>query len=334
MIVLEWMNNQLLKMQWLHDLVTALEKNVFGLDPQGRVGGSIHFFIYDVVKIFILLSFLIFVISYIQSFFPPERTRAILGRYKGLSANLLGALLGTVTPFCSCSSIPLFIGFTSAGLPVGVSFSFLISSPLVDLASVLLLASIFNWRIALAYVVVGLILAVIGGTIISRLNMDQYVEPFVYGSKVTDTPQESLTISDRLSFGKEQVLEIIQRVWLYVLIGVAIGAAIHNWIPQSVITAILGADKWYSVLVATFIGIPMYADIFGTLPIAEALVGKGVGIGTALSFMMAVTALSLPSLIMLKRVVKNKLLFTFVGLVATGIIIIGYVFNAFGQYFI
>ncbi|QSX08453.1 permease [Alkalibacter rhizosphaerae] len=334
MIVFQWMNNQLLKMQWLHDLVTKLVENVFGLDVQERIGGSIHFFIYDVVKIFILLSVLIFVISYVQSYFPPERTRAILGRYKGITANILGALLGTITPFCSCSSIPLFIGFTSAGLPVGVTFSFLISSPLVDLASVLLLASIFNWRIALAYVVVGLILAVIGGTIISKAKMDEYVEPFVYGSKVTDTPQEDLTVQDRLAFGKEQVLEIIQRVWIYILVGVGIGAAIHNWIPESVITAILGQDKWYSVLVAALVGIPMYADIFGTLPIAEALVGKGVGIGTALAFMMAVTALSLPSIIMLKRVVKNKLLFTFVGLVATGIIIIGYVFNAFGQLFI
>ena len=317
-------------MEWLHNLVTLLVKNVFGLDVESRVGGSIHFFIYDVIKIFILLSVLIFAISYIQSFFPPERTRKILGRFNGVTANILSALLGTVTPFCSCSSIPLFIGFTSAGLPIGVTFSFLISSPLVDLASVILLASIFNWKIAIAYVVVGIVLAVIGGTIISKLKLDQYVEPFVFGNKVLEVEQEDLTTHDRINFAKDQVLDIIKKVWLYVLIGVGIGAAIHNWIPEDVISAILGKDKWYSVLLATFVGVPMYADIFGTLPIAEALVLKGVGLGTALSFMMGVTALSLPSIIMLNKVVKKKLLAIFVGIVTLGIIIIGYIFNVFG----
>lgn len=333
MFIFEWLNNQLLKMEWLSNLVTFLVKNIFGLDINSRVGGSIHFFIYDVVKIFILLSVLIFMISYIQSFFPPERTRKILGRFTGVSANILGALLGTVTPFCSCSSIPLFIGFTSAGLPIGVTFSFLISSPLVDLASVILLASIFNWKIAIAYVVVGLILAVIGGTIISKLKLEEYVESFVFSNKVLEAEQEELTTSDRIDFAKDQVLDIIKKVWLYILIGVGIGAAIHNWIPESIIAAVLGQDKWYSVLLATFVGIPMYADIFGTLPIAEALVLKGVGIGTALSFMMAVTALSLPSMIMLKKVVKVKLLAVFIGLVTLGILIIGYSFNAFGYLF-
>jgi len=317
-------------MEWLYNLIKLLVENVFGLSIQERLGGSIHFFIYDVIKIFILLSVLIFIISYIQSYFPPERTKKILGRFNGISGNILGALLGTITPFCSCSSIPLFIGFTSAGLPLGVTFSFLISSPLVDLASVLLLASIFNWKIAIAYVVVGLILAVTGGTVISKLKLEGYVEPFVYGNKSIDIEQEDLTVKERIAFGKEQVLEIIKKVWLYILIGVGIGAAIHNWIPESVITAILGKDKWYSVLVATLVGVPMYADIFGTLPIAEALVAKGVGLGTALSFMMGVTALSLPSMIMLKQVVKPRLLWTFFSLVTVGIIIIGYAFNAFG----
>lgn len=333
MFIFEWLNNQLLKMEWLSDLVTLLVEKVFGLDVEARVGGSIHFFIYDVIKIFILLSVLIFIISYIQSFFPPERTRKILGRFNGVKANTLSALLGTVTPFCSCSSIPLFIGFTSAGLPIGVTFSFLISSPLVDLASVILLASIFNWRIAIAYVIVGLVLAVVGGTIISKLKLEKYIESFVYSNKMLDVEQEELTTRDRMIYSKDQVLDIIKRVWLYILIGVGIGAAIHNWIPESVISAILGQDKWYSVLIATIVGIPMYADIFGTLPIAEALVGKGVGIGTALAFMMAVTALSLPSLIMLKKVVKMKLLAIFVGVVAVGILIIGYTFNAFGYLF-
>ena len=333
MFILEWLNNQLLKMEWLSNLVKYLVENIFGLNVQDRIGGSVHFFIYDVIKIFILLSVLIFIISYIQSYFPPERTKKILGRFSGISANILGALLGTVTPFCSCSSIPLFIGFTSAGLPIGVTFSFLISSPLVDLASVLLLASIFNWKIAIAYVVVGLVLAVIGGTLISKLKLEKYVEPFVYGNKVLDMEQEELTKKERIDFAKDQVLDIIKKVWLYILIGVGIGAAIHNWIPESIIAAILGQDKWYSVLIATFVGVPMYADIFGTLPIAEALVLKGVGLGTALSFMMGVTALSLPSMILLKKVVKTKLLVIFAGIVTAGIIIIGYTFNAFGYIF-
>lgn len=334
MFVFEWLNNQLLKMQWLYDLVELLVENVFGLDMESRLGGSIHFFIYDVIKIFILLGVLIFIVSYVQSFFPPERTKKILGNYKGISANILGALLGTITPFCSCSSIPLFIGFTSAGLPLGVTFSFLISSPFVDLASVILLASIFNWKIAIAYVVVGLVLAVLGGTIIGKSKMEKYVEPFVYSNKLVDLDEEKLTRRDRLGYAGEQVLEIVKKVWLYILIGVGIGAAIHNWIPQDIITGVLGQDKWYSVLVATVVGIPMYADIFGTLPIAEALVGRGVGIGTVLAFMMGVTALSLPSLIMLKRVVKPRLLGIFFGIVAVGIVIIGYLFNAFAYLFI
>jgi len=330
MFVFSWLNDQLLKMEWLSYLVTQLVQNVFGLNTQDRLGGSIQFFIYDVIKIFILLSVLIFIISYIQSFFPPERTRKILGGFNGITANILGALLGTITPFCSCSSIPLFIGFTSAGLPIGVTFSFLISSPLVDLASVILLASIFNWQIAIAYVIVGLILAVIGGTIIGKAKLEDYVEPFVYSNKMVEADQETLTIRDRMIFAKDQVLEIVRKVWLYILIGVGIGAVIHNWIPESIISAVLGQDKWYSVLIATLVGVPMYADIFGTLPIAEALVSKGAGLGTVLAFMMAVTALSLPSLIMLKRVVKTKLLAVFFFIVVTGILIIGYGFNAFG----
>ncbi len=334
MVVFSWLNRQLLKMEWLFELIRLLVEKVFGLSIEERLGGSIHFFIYDVIKIFILLSVLIFTISYIQSYFPPERTKKILGKINGIPANILAALLGTITPFCSCSSIPLFIGFTSAGLPLGVTFSFLISSPLVDLASILLLASIFNWKIAIAYVVVGLLLAVVSGTIISKLNLTKYVEEYVYGNKALDMEQEEMTVNDRLEFSKNQVLDIIKKVWKYVLIGVGIGAAIHNWIPESMISAVLGRDKWYSVIIAVVVGIPMYADIFGTLPIAEALVAKGVGLGTVLTFMMGVTALSLPSMIMLKQVLKPKLLWTFIGLVSLGIIIIGYVFNAIGYMFI
>ncbi len=329
-----WLNDQLLRMQWLSDLVAVLVRDGFGLEIESRIGGSVHFFIYDVVKIFILLSVLIFSISYAQSYFPPERTRRILGQRSGIGANLVAALLGTITPFCSCSSIPLFIGFTSAGLPLAVTFSFLISSPLVDLASVILLASIFNWWVAIAYVVIGLVLAVIGGTLIGRLNLETQVESFVYQSPVADHGEQVLCRTDRLEYARDQVLDIVNRVWPYILIGVGIGAAIHNWIPEAFITALLGDDKWWSVFVATLAGIPMYADIFGTLPIAEALVQKDVGLGTALTFMMAVTALSLPSIIMLKRVVKLPLLSIFVGIITVGIILIGFIFNGLADHLI
>jgi uncharacterized membrane protein YraQ (UPF0718 family) len=330
--ILTWMNDQLLRMQWLSDLVTA-GVHAMGLDPASRIGGSVQFLVYDVIKIFILLSVLIFAISYVQSYFPPERTRRILGGRSGIGANILGALLGTITPFCSCSSIPLFIGFTAAGLPLGVTFSFLISSPLVDMASVILLASIFNWPIALAYVGVGLFVAIIGGTIIGKLGMEDQVAGFVRNVPVTDT-DESLTRPERAIFARDQVFDIVRKVWPYVLIGVGIGAAIHNWVPAEAISALLGQDKWWAVPVAVLVGIPMYADIFGTLPIAEALVVKGVGLGTVLAFMMAVTALSLPSLIMLKRVVKLPLLATFTGVVTAGILTIGFTFNAITHWFI
>jgi uncharacterized membrane protein YraQ (UPF0718 family) len=328
--VLGFLNDQVLKMLWLNDLAGLAVERGFGLPLDGRLGASLQFFLYDVVKIFVLLSTLIFLISYIQSYFPPERTRAILGRFKGVWGNILGALLGTITPFCSCSSIPLFIGFTSAGLPIGVTFSFLISSPLVDLASVILLASVFNWKIAIAYVVVGLVLAVLGGTVISALKLERYVEPFVYGSHLADADLPELTRRDRIAFARRAVADIVGRVWPYVLGGVGIGALIHGWIPAEFVSGALGERNPFSVLIATVIGVPMYADIFGTLPIAEALVGKGVQIGTVLAFMMAVTALSLPSLVMLKKVVKTPLLATFFGLVVAGILIIGYSFNAFG----
>jgi uncharacterized membrane protein YraQ (UPF0718 family) len=326
-----WLNDHLLRMQWLSDLVAFFLRDGLGMDMTSRSTGSVHFFIYDVIKIFILLSVLIFSISYVQSFFPPERTRRILGQRKGIGANTLAALLGTLTPFCSCSSIPLFIGFTSSGLPLSVTFAFLISSPLVDLASVIMLASIFNWTIALSYVSVGLILAILGGTIIGHLKLEDQVESFVFQSPASDHGDSGpVSRRDRIVYARDQVRDIVQRVWLFVLIGVGIGAAIHNWIPEALIAATLGEGKWWSVFVATLAGIPMYADIFGTLPIAEALVQKGVGIGTALAFMMSVTALSLPSIIMLKRVVKLPLLAIFIGIVTVGIVLIGFTFNFAG----
>ena len=329
MWIFEWLNNQLLKMEWLFNGVEWFVVQVLNLDMATPIGGSVHFFIYDVIKIFILLSVLIFGITYIQTYFPPERTKRILSRYHGFTANTLGALLGTVTPFCSCSSIPIVIGFSNSGLPISVSFSFLLSSPLVDVASIILLASIFNWKIAIAYVLVGLILAVICGTIIGKMKMEKYIEAYVTESGVTELANQQRTRGERIRISKDQVLWIISQVWPYVLIGVGIGAGIHNWIPTEWVTGLLGSAHWYSVPLATLIGIPIYADIFGTLPIAEALVARGAGLGTVLSLMMGITALSLPSIIMLKKVVKPRLLGLFVGIVAIGIMIIGYLFNYF-----
>jgi len=333
--VLNWLNDQLLKMNWLNDLLGNFFEKVFHLERGSMLFDSLVFFFYDVVKIFMLLSVVIFISSYIQSYFSPERTRKILGNFKGVKANIIGALMGTVTPFCSCSSIPIFIGFTKAGLPIGVTFSFLISSPFVDLASVILLASIFNWKIAAAYVIVGLILAVLGGTLISAFKMDRYVESFVYAPIVScEETEVKPSIRQRAKYAFGEVKQIIRKVWLYILIGVAIGAVIHGFIPQEFILKVLGDNNPFSVLIATLLGVPMYADIFGTLPIAEALVLKGVGIGTVLAFMMAVTALSLPSLVMLKKVVKAKLLVMFTAYLTIGIIIIGYLFNLFGNFLI
>lgn len=325
-VMWDFFQQQILGMKWLSVLIGSI-LSLSGLDINTRVGGSLQFFIYDSIKIFVLLSVLIFLVSYIQSFFPPEKTKKMLGNVKGSGANILGALLGTVTPFCSCSSIPLFIGFTNAGLPVGVTFSFLISSPLVDLAAFILLMSVFGVKIALAYVIVGIILAVIGGTLIDKMGLESYVEPFVRTGKNVGIEASELTRRERLMYAKDGVLEIIKRVWLYVLIGVGAGAVIHNWIPSDIIQNVIGENNPFSVLLATIVGIPMYADIFGTIPIAEALFTKGVGVGTILSFMMAVTALSLPSIIMLKKVVKTKLLAIFAGIVSIGIVIIGYLFN-------
>lgn len=318
--------NQILGMQWLNAVIGALLE-ALGLDVTGRVGGSVQFFLYDVVKITILLCALIFVISYIQSYFPPERSRRILGRFRGLWANAVSALLGTVTPFCSCSSIPLFMGFTSAGLPVGVTFSFLISSPMVDLGSLVLLTGIFGFRVAAVYVLVGLVLAVMGGTIIEKLHMERYVEDFILSAGGVDLEAPSLTRRDRLMYAREQMTGTFRKVFPYILVGVGIGAVIHNWIPQDYVEAVLGGGNPFGVVLATLVGVPMYADIFGTIPVAEALLGKGAQLGTVLSFMMAVTTLSLPSMIMLRKAVKTRLLALFIAICTVGIILVGYLFN-------
>lgn len=324
-----FVQDQILGMKWLNELIGHF-LSAFGLDLTTRIGASAQFFLYDMIKILVLLSALIFIISYIQSYFPPERTKQILGKYKGIWANLMGALLGTVTPFCSCSSIPLFIGFTNAGLPIGVTFSFLISSPLVDLGAFILLSSVFGFKVAIAYVIVGIVLAVIGGTLIDKFGLEKYVEQYIKTNSSVNIEAPDLKRKDRLLYANEQMWATVKKVFWYVLVGVGIGAAIHNWIPQHWIEMVLGENNPFSVLIATGVGVPMYADIFGTIPIAEALFAKGVGIGTILSFMMAVTALSLPSVIMLRKAVTPKLLAIFVGIVAVGIIIIGYAFNAFG----
>lgn len=323
-----FIQDQILGMKWLNELIGEVLRN-FGLDMTSKLGGSLQFFIYDVIKITILLCVLIFIISYIQSYFPPERSKKILGRFDGLGANIISALLGTVTPFCSCSSIPIFMGFTSAGLPIGVSFSFLISSPMVDLGSLVLLMSIFGGKIALAYVVLGLIIAVIGGSLIEKMHMERYVEDFIKNASQVDISSPSLTLKDRVDFSKTQVSDTFKKVFPYILVGVGIGSLIHNWIPQTWVENILGSNNPFGVVLATLVGVPMYADIFGSIPIAEALLAKGAQLGTILSFMMAVTTLSLPSLIMLKKAVKPKLLFLFIGICIFGIIVVGYLFNIF-----
>ncbi|MCH4184313.1 MAG: permease [Eggerthellaceae bacterium] len=324
-------NNAVLKMTWLNEFFTWM-LNSLGLDTTTQIGGSVLFFCYDTVKIAILLMVVIFIISYIQSYFPPERTRRILGHLHGVWANTIGALMGTITPFCACSSIPLFIGFTKAGLPIGVTFSFLISSPMVDLASLILLASIFNWKLAIVYVVFGLLLAIIGGTIMDHMHLEGEIPAFVREGELIETGDEGTTLKnrDRAAYGWSQVKQVVGKVWPYVLIGVGIGALIHNWIPQEFIEAVLGNGNPFSVVLATILGAPIYADIFGTLPIAEALVAKGVGVGTVVAFMMSVTVLSIPSLLMLKKVVSGKLLGIFIGIVIVGVIICGYALNAFG----
>ena len=324
----QFITDQILGMKWLNALIGKL-LSALGLDTAGRIGGSVQFFLYDVIKITVLLCVLIFIISYIQSYFPPERSRKIMGRFHGIGANCIAALLGTVTLFCSCSSIPLFIGFTSAGLPLGVTFSFLISSPMVDLGSLVLLMSIFGTKVAVLYVVLGLVIAVAGGTLIEKLHIENQVEEFIRKASALDIDSPTLTQKERLTYAKDQVAETFKKVFPYIRIGVGIGAVIHNWIPESWVVSVLGSSNPVGVILATVIGVPMYADIFGTIPIAEALLAKGAQLGTVLSFMMGVTTLSLPSMIMLRKAVKPKLLGFFIAVCTAGIILVGYLFNLF-----
>ena len=327
-----FLQNQILRMRWLNDLIGAL-LSLLGLDINKRLGASIQFFIYDSIKIFILLSVLIFIISYIQSYFPPQRTRRLLGGIRGIRGRALGALLGILTPFCSCSSIPLFIGFCSAGLPIGVTLSFLIMSPMADLGSLTILMTEFGWKVALGYVITGAAIAITAGGLIEKLGMEKYVADYIRNAHMTELDEETLTFKDRLGIARDGVADIVKRVWPYILLGVGIGSVIHNVIPQEIIQGLLGGEHWYSVLLASAVGIPMYADIFGAIPVAEALLAKGAGLGTVISFMMSTTALSVPSMVMLSKAMKPKLLGTFIAVVAVGIILIGYLFNAI-QYLI
>lgn len=325
--VWNFFQDEILGMAWLNRLIETI-LNFLGVDTDEKIGGSILFFIYDMIKIMVLLGILIFIISYIQSYFPPERARKILGRFHGIGANIIAALLGTVTPFCSCSSIPLFIGFSNAGLPLGVTFSFLISSPMVDLGSLVLLMSIFGWKVAVVYVLVGLIIAVAGGTLIEKLHLENQVEEYIKNEKTTDTEQSEMHFGDRIKYASEEMLATAKSVFPYVIAGVGIGAVIHNWIPQNFIVSVLGDNNPLGVVIAAIVGIPMYADIFGTIPIAEALLANGALLGVVLAFMMGVTTLSLPSMIMLRKAVRPKLLAVFIGICTIGIIIVGYFFNA------
>ena len=329
----DFVQNQILGMKWLNDLIGSL-LNACGLDTEGKLGGSLQFFVYDMIKIMLLLGILIFAISYIQSYFPPERTKKILGKFHGIAANCIAALLGTVTPFCSCSSIPLFMGFTTAGLPLGVTFSFLISSPMVDLGSLVLLMSIFGWKVAVIYVIVGLVIAVVGGSFIEKMHLENQVEDFIRNGKSIDLPLDKLTQKDRLKYALEQVTTTARKVFPYIIIGVGIGAFIHNWIPEEWVVSSLGSGNPFGVIIATVCGVPMYAYIFGCIPIAEALLAKGAKLGVVLAFMMAVTTLSLPSMIMLKKIVKAKLLGVFIAICTIGIIVVGYFFNIIQHYII
>ncbi len=329
----DFIQDEVFDMKWLNRLIGSL-LNACGLDTESKLGGSLQFFIYDTIKIMVLLGFLIFVITYIQSYFPPEKTKKILGRFHGIGANCIAALLGTVTPFCSCSSIPLFMGFTSAGLPLGVTFSFLISSPMVDLGSLILLMSIFGWKVAVIYVIVGLVIAVTGGTLIEKLHLEDQVEEFIRNGRSIDIPQNELTKRDRMRYAWEQVLGTAKKVMPYIIAGVGIGAIIHNWIPEEWIVNVLGTGNPFGVILAAICGIPMYADIFGCIPIAEALVAKGANLGVVIAFMMGVITLSLPSMIMLKKAIKPKLLGIFIAICTVGIILVGYFFNLIQDYII
>lgn len=325
--MLDIIQNQIFGMQWLNFIVGSFLTKL-GFDTESRLGSSLNFFLYDVIKITILLILLIFIISYIQSYFPPERSRRIMSRFNGLGARIVAALLGTVTPFCSCSSIPIFMGFTQAGLPLGITFSFLISSPMMDLGSLVLLMSIFGWKVAIVYVVLGLAIAVIGGTVIEKAHLENEVADFIRNGKKIDSEEEKLNQEERLILSIQSVISTLKKVFPYILAGVAIGAFIHNWIPEELVVKILGKNNPLGVILAVLVGVPMYADIFGCIPIAESLLGKGALLGVVLSFMMAVTTLSLPSLIMLKKIIKTKLLVVFIGICIVGIIIVGYMFNA------
>ncbi|MDK2821730.1 MAG: uncharacterized protein PWP31_1695 [Clostridia bacterium] len=319
---------------WLDLLIQLLVEKVFKISMSTRLGSSIHFFFYDTIKIVILLALMIFAISYIRSYFPPERTKKILEKFGDITGNIMASLLGIVTPFCSCSSVPIFIGFVEAGIPLGVTFSFLITSPIVNEAAFAILLASFGWKIALVYVITGVIVGVIGGILIGSLHLEKEVEEYVYQIQTGEVEIEKMTAKDRAKFAWDNVKDIVKRIWIYLLIGIGIGAIIHGWAPAPVLAKYAGPNNPFAVFVAVVLGIPLYSNALGTIPIAEALINKGVGMGTALAFMMAVTALSAPEMVLLRKVIKPKLIAAFVTITGTAIILVGYLFNAIAHFLV
>lgn len=312
---------------WLNHLITSLVENVFHLSRETHLGESVHFFFYDTVKILILLSFMIFVISYLRTFFQPQKTKELLEKIHGPKAHLAASLLGIITPFCSCSSIPIFIGFIEAGIPLGVTFSFLVTSPIVNEAAFVVLWAAFGWKVAVTYMVMGVLIGVVSGLIIGRFNPKKYLNPKLFDQEGFNQVRLGMTQKERLAYAREHVADIIKRIWIYLLIGIAIGGAIHGWAPEEILAKYAGPDNPLAVLVAVLAGVPLYANAIGTIPIAEALIGKGVGMGTALAFMMAVTALSVPEMVLLRKVMKPRLIAIFVATASIGILLVGFLFN-------
>jgi hypothetical protein len=305
-----------------------LTYNIFNITPKTVLGDAVNFFIFDTIKIFILLAVIIFIVSIIRSYLPPEKIRVILSHKNKYVGNILASLLGIITPFCSCSAIPLFLGFVQAGVPLGTTFSFLIASPMINEVALVLLLGLFGWKIALIYIVSGLIIAILSGVVIGHLKVENLVEPFVYQNSINgkiDLP--SLSKKERISYAMDYTLDILKRVWPYILIGISLGAFIHGYLPSDFLAQYAGKDKWYAVPLAVLVGIPLYSNAAGVIPLVSALTEKGVSMGTTLAFMMSVTALSLPEFMILKKVMKIKLIVIFAGIVAVGIILTGSLFN-------
>lgn len=310
-------------------LTNSLVYNVLGLNPEEHLTQAIWFFIFEVPKVLLLLTLIVFGIGIIRTYFSPERTRKLLGGKKTFAGNILASLLGVVTPFCSCSAIPLFLGFIEGGVPLGVTFSFLIAAPMINEVALILLFGLFGWETALLYMTTGLLIAILAGTIIGKLGLEKFVEDWVYKTKAADIEQEEekLSFNDRIQLGITAVKEIVSKVWIYIVIGILVGAGIHGYVPENFMASFMGKSAWWSVPSAVLLGIPMYSNAAGIIPIVQALLAKGASLGTVLAFMMAVIGLSLPEMIILKKVLKIQMIFIFIGIMAIGITVVGYLFN-------